>query len=738
MGTCGAAAVMMCALMAQPEQAGPLILPSSAAALGDTRAALDRAHGRLCSPPLSDQAFVLSDVSFELKRRFNEYSGDVSGRMLGALQAAEAALGMDEAFDQQLLERLPEYQKADGHFGADQDLAAGISQQRDTPILWGNSRLLLGFAQRAALSPSPAAIAMARKIGDYVITTHRYYGKRENFESVGGVYSSGYTTCYPALIEGLVELGVVTGEAKYLDEARSISQLALLDQAFEKHHSHGRLSAYRGMLLLDRATGRREFLPFVRAGCGRIMADFMLPTGGITETFDRTDTRDEGCTEADWVIVNLLMWEATGEAGYLETAEHVLNNHVLAAELANGGYGHQNLRVSTVAGKRLNCTGFAAAASDSYWCCSMHITQMLAELPRWAVVLRGRDLYVTLLAEARCRFGADGPEVTVTTAGPNEWVIESSRPVVGELLIRRPTWAAGMRVNGENVDEITPWIRCPSTRGDAPERVWRIKLEPELRVLSVHAGLPAKPNAVRLLWGKDVLCLPDLPEQPEPTADAPVPSVILSEAGPDRQGRLQVMVLEPGAGQRPALLVPMFRRPHGGCRFIFQVAEQRTNIPQVPDPLAALVPIEVMVALEGKAEIWLNGRTIGWAEGWGESPRIAVWARRGHNVLAVRCQGTGERPALIGRIIGAAGQFDTSPQTWSFVSLGSRLDPEWLLDAKAGPGAVELGDLGGFGTPPWLHLPAGFAASPARWIWPREHAARPDGWWLARCGFEAR
>src|SRR5690606_31290925 len=118
------------------------------------------------------------------------------------------------------------------------------------PILWGNGRLLRAMAEHLRRTGDPALRQAAVALGDYVIATRPYYGKPENFEAVGGTFASGFTTCYPSLIDGLVQLGISTGEQRFFDEARFIAKLSLADADFEKRHSHGRLTAYRGMLEL--------------------------------------------------------------------------------------------------------------------------------------------------------------------------------------------------------------------------------------------------------------------------------------------------------------------------------------------------------------------------------------------------------------------------------------------------------------------------------------------------------
>jgi len=64
--------------------------------------------------------------------------------------------------------------------------------------------------------------------------------------------------------------------------------------------------------------------------------------GGVLEYFKKDYTRDEGCSEADFVRLSLQLWRATGEAGYLNRAEHCLYNSLFAGQFATGDFGHHD------------------------------------------------------------------------------------------------------------------------------------------------------------------------------------------------------------------------------------------------------------------------------------------------------------------------------------------------------------------------------------------------------------
>ena len=101
---------------------------------------------RMAAAPLDKTEFILDDVALKQHRKFAEYSGDISGRWIGA--AAFLAPQFPEAFAAfpAVMAGFPLYQKGDGHFGADQQLPK-IERKRDMPILWGNGRLLIGLVE---------------------------------------------------------------------------------------------------------------------------------------------------------------------------------------------------------------------------------------------------------------------------------------------------------------------------------------------------------------------------------------------------------------------------------------------------------------------------------------------------------------------------------------------------------------------------------------------------------------
>jgi hypothetical protein len=726
-----------CGLAAGAGDPGVVVrLPDACVAEGRTKQALQGAVTRLCSPPLGDVAFVLSDLNFKLTRRFTEYSGDVSGRMLGALQAAAPLLGEDIPMIRTLADAIPGYQKADGHFGADQDLSAGVTQARDMPILWGNGRLLLALCERYRITRDPQVLAVAKRLGDYAISTRSYYGKRENFEKVGGAYASGYTTCYPSLIDGLAALGEVSGEAKYMEEARFIAGLSLLDAAFEKHHSHGRLTAYRGMLDIDQFTATSDFRAKVVAGCGVIRERFMLPTGGVTETFDRTDIRDEGCTEADWIRVNILLWRATGNAMYLDVAEGALRNHLLAMQFRNGGFGHHLSRTLQIGDRAYPWGGVSNCGAEAYWCCSMHGTQVLADVARWSVLESEGRLLVTWLGEARGAFVLDGQRVTAVTreTGPGAWEVqlESAEPLDVTLRLRVPGRAKAIRVDGQELQARDGWADH-AVRAEG-RSVIPVSLPSDVRIEGPYAPAVREGEPVRLFSGADLLCLADANVPDDLLAEDEVPEVLYDRVRA-ADGRVRAIVRKDGADV-VTWLTPMISRPAGGCRYLLRAT------PASADRFAAApaaferreVPIEIVMSCDGSYELYLNGRQLAVGQSWVEGRCIDAYVPPGRNVLCVKVRSKSAHPGLMGKIELPQGhRVVTNARDWE-----AALWPETgrVSDLDSSGELVGLRDLGGFGVAPWKQMSGAYAGTGARWIWPEEPQPGHAAAWLVRTVFD--
>jgi DUF1680 family protein len=480
----------------------PALPPPDATRLAGPWAAAQALNaGRMAAAPLDSTDFILDDVALKQHRKFAEYSGDISGRWIGA--AAFLAPQFPKAFAAfpAVMAGFPLYQKADGHFGADQELPK-IERGRDMPILWGNGRLLIGLVEVYDRTGNTNALALAKRLGDYFILTDPVYNKAENIRNVGGGYADGFVTCYFSCIEGLVGLGRVTLDWRYLDEAKRIAALAASVTNFDGLHSHGRLCAVRGFADLYALTGEPRWRDAAERDWQIFNCHHLLPTGGVKEMLEAKCDRDEGCAEADWLRLNLSFWRLTGEARYLDAAERSLKNHFIYQQFPNGGAGHRLLH--QVDGQPV---AFKGLSEEAWWCCGEHWARAMVDVARTAVTPTPRGLSINLAVD--CDATLPGPGGTWQTAlreTPDGFTIrlEPVKPVKAEVWIHRPEFRTPGATDG-SVEvpkglklraEPDAWVITGTWRGS---QQLRVHLPVALRVETAGDGSGI------LLRGPDIL-----------------------------------------------------------------------------------------------------------------------------------------------------------------------------------------------------------------------------------------
>jgi DUF1680 family protein len=382
--------------------------------------------------PRFDERFVLADASAQPGRRFTEFSGDVSGRYIGAL----SALAMESGERYTVLDRVVDgairVQQPDGHFGA--WLSAGPVVDSDMATLWGNGRMLIGLLEYYALTHRADALGAARKLGDFLVRAAPRFNAADVREAYNHEkFAVGYI-CWTSALEGVVELYRVTKDARYLALARSIAERTGRHPA---QHSHGFLTTVRGVVALYRVTGEARYLEQAETlWAGVIESGNVLTQGAVPEMFAPRALRDEGCSEADWMRLSLELWEITRQPRYLEQAELTLYNEMAMNQFHTGDYGHHTLTNE----------GIAEPFAHAWWCCTFHgLRALVAAFQR---VFHGQDgaLYYDLPVDGRGAvegLGVRADSELERTATVRLSVVEADQRA-HSLGIRMPQWATGV------------------------------------------------------------------------------------------------------------------------------------------------------------------------------------------------------------------------------------------------------------------------------------------------------
>lgn len=450
---------------------------------------LDRVRGK--GTPEYSQQMVLADAIPENGRRFTEFSGDVSGRYIGALAAAAA--DRNERFPElgALMPALIRCQKPQGYFGASFP-DAGVSK-RDMALLWGNGRLLIGLLEYAKQSHDAPALAAARRLGDFLVRIAPELNSdqtRAQFES--GAFAMGYI-CWTQIIEGMAELHRVTGASQY---RRVAEQMAQRTERKPAEHSHGFLTSLRGILDLYQVTGEQSFLERAeREWRGVIDSGNLLAPGSIPEAWKPKAHRTEGCAEADWLRLSLGLWGLTSKPEYLEQAERTLFNEFAMNQFDSGDFGH---RVVSRTGSPIGGADEGGGTARAWWCCTLHGLRAFPNVRAHVFRARGDELTYDLPVEgsgtaAGYRFMA---ESALGTDASVRLKVMSSGGKTLPLLIRQPSWARSIAilVNG------APWATQNRDGYHSLSRSWRTGDTVAIRYAMRPRVLRAEAEAPVTLW----------------------------------------------------------------------------------------------------------------------------------------------------------------------------------------------------------------------------------------------
>jgi len=418
---------------------------------GEFSERIQMVHERLSmdAMPRMTSDFILADVVLDpaYPRRYSEYSGDISGRYIGALALWPDTKKAPEL--KTLVTELMKHQRPDGRFG-DATLSFSVDDIENThmKLLWGNGRLLVGLMEYYQTDPSPEVLESAKRLGDFFISVFDACADPKAKTQVGTRGASGYI-CFTQFTEGLALLWRETKDDRYLNAAKAI--VPLLGQR-ERQHTHGYLCTLRGCMLFYESTGDASFLDEVRKCFDDLVAspEDMMIYGGVSDYFGGKHNRDEGCSEGDFVRLGLQLWRATGDKTYLESAERCLLNHLFADQFPTGDFGHRQYDDhGMIPNTKQVCR--------AWWCCTFHGLRALAGLRQTMVTLDPSQARVNLFLEADIQSRNWSLELRRPSAKPHTADTPSFRMKIhsapdgdASLSIRKPLWADDMKLAVNN------------------------------------------------------------------------------------------------------------------------------------------------------------------------------------------------------------------------------------------------------------------------------------------------
>ena len=306
--------------------------------------------------PVFTPEFILADVNINLEnpRRFDNYSGDISGRYIEAFSCGhEHCHHLDYIVKQALL-----YQHPDGRFGDPtlvyKEKLIGVEHM---PLLWGNGRLLVGLLEYYEKTKDEKVLQAAVRLGDFFLSIYNevtpdVVKRLEEFGAAGII-------CFTQYVEPLVMLAQATKAQKYADAAHQV-YLALPQRG--NLHTHGYLTTLRGALNLYEYDKQQQHLDYViKAYDDLVKSNDYTIYGSVKEYFGGSE-RDEGCSTVDFIRLSLHLYKVTQNIDYLERAEFSIHNALFFNQFFTGDFGSHHINNFTS-----NSDSFGAA----WWCCTM-------------------------------------------------------------------------------------------------------------------------------------------------------------------------------------------------------------------------------------------------------------------------------------------------------------------------------------------------------------------------------
>jgi len=497
------------------------------------------------------------DGTIAERRRGREFSDSDVYKLIEAM-AWEVARTGDERLDariEELAQLIERAQDADGYLSTRYG-HPGL-EPRYSDLAWGHELYCYGHLIQAAVARlrsgrEDTIVRVALRAADHLCEA---FGP-DGIASVCG---------HPEVEVALVELYRVTGEQRYLDQARLFVErrgtgtlpdiefgrayyqddVPVREASVLRGHAVRALYLAAGAVDLAVETGDDALLSAVRGQYDRTLARRTYVTGGMGshhqdeaygEDFELPPDRSycETCAGVGSVMVAWRLLLATGRPEYGDAIERVLYNVVATSPGADGrSFFYANplhKRVPGAAADPDEVSPRALAQLRAPWfevsCCPTNVARTVASLAAYVASVEAGVVQIHQLVP--CTIALDLPEgrveLEVATGYPVDGdvvvtVVEAPAGTAG-LELRVPGWAVGAAtLDGVVVDGPLARVDRPLAAGD----VVRLHVPVEARVTVPDTRIDAVQGCVAVERGPVVLCL----ESTDLPAGLDVASVVL-------------------------------------------------------------------------------------------------------------------------------------------------------------------------------------------------------------------
>jgi DUF1680 family protein len=348
-----------------------------------------------------------------------------------------------------LFARILKCQAPNGAFGRVQVQDMGVSKDE---LAWSaSSKVFMGLLRYYQVTGDPKALTAAQRNAEFFfahldrIREASIQQKKPEVLYQWIRKAGGMGDCGNWITEPMAVLFGITGDQRCLDVCRAVAEA---QQPLKGRHSHGVMTTLRGLQLAAIYTGDASWNKLPEQFRKEIAEETAWADGSISELFP-TSKRNEGCSIADWVMLNLYAGFISGEDEAYEKAENALLNALFLNQMVNGGFGHRNYESD-------HTYGGAVLSMECWYCCLHQGGLAMVEFADHAVTLRGDELRINLLVPGRYRLPYKGTtiEVEVSTRYPEKadtTVVISGAPAEMKARIRIPSCIKGAEVKVTNL-----------------------------------------------------------------------------------------------------------------------------------------------------------------------------------------------------------------------------------------------------------------------------------------------
>jgi len=373
--------------------------------------------------PLDSMDFIMMDLERPEGNSRHAYqcTGDLTGRLLEFLAHAEGVDGQSDERLPELFSRILRQRRPSGLCGRTipEPLSSG-------DCFYTAARLFHGFIYYYELTNDMRALDAAVDYAEVILRNRDTWYQR--LQQTGGRSIEFWITESLALLYG------VTRRTAYLDFIGMIHDG--LEAPDKGAHAHGYLATLRGLQVAALITGDSAWNTKVETYRWMIIErHFEMPDGCTPECFPHS-AANEGCSIADWLMLNLNAGAITGDTEAYQHAERILWNALAFNQWITGCFGHRATLPNGYGMKRFE---------EAWWCCLHHGGLALVEYARHAVTFRDHAININLLVPGRYQLalpGREQAEVRISTAYPSraDTLIEVERaPANVRVLLSVPS-----------------------------------------------------------------------------------------------------------------------------------------------------------------------------------------------------------------------------------------------------------------------------------------------------------